>query len=91
VKNFVILVIVSTFLFGKAYARDQYGSSAVFHAGNELCGKMTEDVKKTSDGEAVYRAYIDGYLTAVNLFILGKINFFEDTDSISRYKFVLKY
>jgi hypothetical protein len=87
----VSLVVLSAFLYGNALARDQDGKSMVFSLGSGLCGKMTEDVKKTRHGEAAYRAYIDGYLTAVNLFSPGKSDFFEGTDSISRYKFVLKH
>lgn len=72
-------------------ARDQNGIGATFSYGSKSCGAMTDDVKKTIDGENVYIAYVEGYLTAINVLSLGKANFFDGTESISRFKFVLKY
>lgn len=87
----VVFLLFILFSSSIAYARDENGKVFIFSAGSHSCGQMTEDVAKTIDGKAVYTAYIDGYLSAVNAISLGKENFFEDTDSISRYKFVLKY
>ena len=90
-KNFVILIVVFAFLYGNAVARDQYGRHTIFNHGVKLCGRMTEEVKATVDGKNTYIGYIDGYLSGFNLLTPGKANFFEGTDVISRYKFVLKY
>lgn len=63
----------------------------ILSGGSDSCGKMTNDAEFTSDGAAVYSSFIEGYLTAVNLYTPGKLDFFSGTDRISRYKFVLKY
>ncbi len=86
----IVLILLILFCL-PAHARDEGGIAVVFTDGNQSCGQMTEDVVKYSCSKAIYSAYIDGYLSAINLLSLGKANFFEGTDSISRYKFVLKY
>ena len=83
-KNFVILMIVSVFLYENVLARDRDDRHVVSGVGQNLCGTMTEDVKTNFDGQTAYRSYIDGYISAVNLLSLGKADFFEGTDSPSR-------
>ena len=75
-KNLVILIIVSVFLYENALARDSDGRFTVYGFGQNLCGTMTEDVKKNIDGETAYKAYVEGYISAVNLLSPGKVDFF---------------
>lgn len=73
----------------QAIAYDQQGK--VFVAGTTSCGQMTDDLKKNEINSVAYENFLQGFVTGINISIPGKANFFEGTDSISRFKFVAKF
>ncbi len=85
-------LLLASLIVTSAEAYDvRTGISAVFGAGNSTCATMTDDVARYQAEREVYTAYIDGFLTAVNVSLPGKADFFLDTDRAARYKFVLQY
>ena len=90
-KTLILCMAITLCLVSNALTRDLQNRVFLSGLGNHSCGQMTEDVKKILDADSLYEEYIDGFLNAVNLYAIGKMNFFEGTDSTSRYKFVLKY
>ena len=71
-----------------AFAYDGNYSSTDYGIAGNSCGKMTEEIKNNA---SFYEVYFDGYVSAINDTVYGDIDFFKNTDSISRYKFILKY
>jgi hypothetical protein len=67
------------------------GKFVVFSLGNNTCSTVIDEVARYADGEQVYMAYIEGFLTAVNFQAAGEANFFAGTDQRARYRFVLRY
>lgn len=89
----IALLVFSTPIFFTfaCFAKDTDNVGLVYGVANETCGKMTDDVEKHDIAKQAYISYIDGYLSSYNMHVTGSSDFFEGTDSLSRYKFVLKY
>ncbi|MGE8367040.1 hypothetical protein [Cupriavidus sp.] len=64
---------------------------ATTYAGNNSCGTFLKNVEDSEQMKAQYLAYIEGYVTAVNMRVKGRTDFFEHTDPESRYRFVYEY
>src|SRR5262249_31200513 len=79
------------FTASSAWSRDQEGSYTVFTVGTILCATITENVKRNEMLKYTYMAYIEGFLTAINMMSTGKSDFFEGTNALAHYKFVLQY
>jgi hypothetical protein len=90
-KTLLLYLAVAASFASNALARDQNDVFQAFGVGYKSCGAMTEDIKNTRQGAAVYREWVNGFLTGVNRVVLGKANVFEGVDQYSGYKFVLKY
>lgn len=84
-----VLGITTALVVSQATAYDQEGR--VFFSGTSTCGQMTEDLRKNDSYAVVYESFLQGFTTAINMVTPGKVDFFEGTDSISRFKFVVKF
>jgi hypothetical protein len=80
-----------TFALDSSVAATPDGKVVIYSLGANTCSTMIDEVARYADGEQVYMAYIEGFLTAVNFQATGEANFFSGTDQRARYRFVLLY
>jgi hypothetical protein len=60
------------------HARDKSGAYAIIGSGTKSCGTFIEDKKSPAD--SIYRAWVAGYITALNMHIEGINNLMGSTD-----------
>lgn len=86
----IILLLVSIYSFNVfAYdAKNQHYSRGV---GTNSCEKMIGDLKNIPHAEKAYMQHIMGFSSGVNVSLIGKADFLENTDPTILYKFVHNY
>lgn len=88
-----LLIVLTLFLFARPAASSTNDAKSVqFGLGAMSCAQMTEFVRIQGDSmREIFRSYVDGYVSAINFSVVGQYDFFDGTDSLSRFKFVLAH
>lgn len=89
-KRFVLIAAVLTWASGAA-AHDSTLASMVMAPGNSTCGTFLKDVEGSKVSKVMYVSYIEGYISAINMRVPGRADFFEHTDQEARYRFVYEH
>jgi hypothetical protein len=89
-KRFGLAAIILACTFTAA-AYDADGISYSTYAGQNTCGTFLNDVEKSEAVKSQYLAYIEGYVTAINMRVSGRRDFFAATDAEARYRFVYEH
>ncbi|WP_155740079.1 hypothetical protein [Pandoraea pnomenusa] len=85
-----MLFLAVAALAGGVSAYDSNGAFVTF-VGNKTCGGFLNDTETISGAKLQYVAYIEGYISAINMRVNGKADFFAGTDQEARYRFVYEY
>jgi hypothetical protein len=75
----LIITVVLVLLSSSTQSADKTGSYAIIGSGTASCGKYVEARKSDSDGN--YRAWLAGYISALNLMTKDTYNVMGETDT----------
>lgn len=84
------LFLMSVVLSCAASAYDSKGALVTF-VGDRTCGGFLNEIETIPGAKPQYVAYIEGYISATNVRVRGKADFFAGTDQEARYRFVYEY